>query len=1295
MKHLSELTGLYSLSKTLRFELQPVGRTLEYIEQRDLIHDDETLNDCYKEVKKIIDDFHKRFIQICLTDLRLPMQSVEKNVGLADYEALANRSNRTQKDDKDFDGVKTNLREQVVAAFTRHPMYKDLFSKKLIINHLPEFVADDPDKLAMVQRFEKFTKYFEGFFENRANMYSDKAQTTAIAYRIIHENLPIFLDNIKVFDRVAASEVAEQFADLEVAFGNELQGVTLTDFFGLGNFTHTLTQDRIDLYNRIIGARVEKDGSLVQGLNARINLHNQQNKDSRLPFLRPLYKMILSDRLAPDWLPEEFKSDDEMTGAVVEMCNLLEPILRGEDEGSLRNLLLNLSAYDPSRIYITTGPALTDLSQHLFGQYDRYTSAIKAEIASHTKFTRKEISNAEARAERITKLYKACKSHSIAALDALSGGEASLVTYFQSLGAFDRDNNKCKDLFELLDEAREAAADILNGSCDDIGQSADATARVKALLDAYKALQHFIKPLLGSGDEAEKDADFYARLHAVWDALDIVTPLYNKVRNRLTRKPYNQEKIRLHFGIKTKLMKGWVDSKTESSDNGTQYKGYLFRKRNQIGEYDYFLGISDDAKLFRRTDAVPVVPGQYERLDYYQLRSQTLFGSSYQGNYEQDCKALLDTFEKAVDDLNEVADCKPVPEEKVPTYLKRLKRDHYEAYSRLMAVETVKQTHDIMKTHFLSTLAKQNRVEAALQLSKRDDLSVDELFDEMMLMPSKSFSYFPVDDTAIREANERTEKTLYLFKITNKDLSYAETFVKGLRKSRGRENLHTMYFKCMMEMLQGTYDIGSGSVYYRQKTKGLAETTTVHKANVKIANKNKLNKKQESSFTYDIVKNRRYTCDKFQFHLSMIFNYRQSDNNTHVNAHVQDIIRAGGIEHVIGIDRGERHLLYLTLIDLEGHLIKQMTLNEIVNEYQGKEHTVNYHDLLADREGDRTEARRNWQRIDNIKELKEGYLSQVVHVISRMMVEYNAIVVLEDLNAGFMRGRQKIERQVYEKFERALIDKLNYYVDKRQTDPTQPGGLLHALQLANKFESFSKLGKQSGCLFYVRPWCTSKIDPVTGFTNLFRSADLRYSSVEATQRFFKKFDAIRYNAGCGWFEFTFDYDRFDTTVKGGRTQWTVCTHGERIRTFRNAEKNHNWDNEKVVLTDEFKIAFAAAGIDIHGDLQASILALNAREHLETLLHLFRLTLQLRNSVTGTKKDYILSPVADADGQFYDSRTCDKSLPEDADANGAYNIARKGLWTLRKIQAQPAADNKLPAISNAEWLQFVQEYPIED
>ena len=82
---------------------------------------------------------------------------------------------------------------------------------------------------------------------------------------------------------------------------------------------------------------------------------------------------------------------------------------------------------------------------------------------------------------------------------------------------------------------------------------------------------------------------------------------------------------------------------------------------------------------------------------------------------------------------------------------------------------------------------------------------------------------------------------------------------------------------------------------------------------------------------------------------------------------------------------------------------------------------------------------------------------------------------------------------------------------------------------------------------------------------------------------------------------------------------------------------------------------------------------------------------MRNSITGTDTDYMTSPVANAKGKFYDSRNNNPTLPENADANGAYDIARKGLWVIEQIkQADDLKKVKL-AISNKEWLVFAQKF----
>ena len=69
-----------------------------------------------------------------------------------------------------------------------------------------------------------------------------------------------------------------------------------------------------------------------------------------------------------------------------------------------------------------------------------------------------------------------------------------------------------------------------------------------------------------------------------------------------------------------------------------------------------------------------------------------------------------------------------------------------------------------------------------------------------------------------------------------------------------------------------------------------------------------------------------------------------------------------------------------------------------------------------------------------------------------------------------------------------------------------------------------------------------------------------------------------------------------------------------------------------------------------------------------------------------------SPVANENGCFYNSEVCGNSLPKNADANGAYNIARKGIWIVQRIK-ESDPDKKLNlAITNQEWLEFAQTKP---
>lgn len=1263
MKEIKELTGLYSLTKTIGVELKPVGKTQDLIEAKKLIEQDDQRAEDYKIVKDIIDRYHKDFIDKCLNCVKIKKDDLEK------YVSLAENSNR---DAEDFDNIKTKMRNQITEAFRKNSLFTNLFKKNLIKEYLPAFVSEE--EKSVVNKFSRFTTYFDAFNDNRKNLYSGDAKSGTIAYRLIHENLPMFLDNIASFNAISGIGVNEYFSSIEAEFTDALEEKRLTEFFQIGFFNNTLTQKKIDNYNYVVGA-----------VNKAVNLYKQQHKNVRIPLLKTLHKMILSDRVAPSWLPERFESDEEMLTAIKAAYESLKEVLVGDDDDSLRNLLLNIDNFDLEHIYIAKDSGLTSISQQIFGYYDTYTLAIKDQLQRE---------NPNLYDERIDKLYKKEGSFSIAYLNRLVDTKEHITIneYYRLLGSYCREKGKRKDdFFKQIDGAYCAISHLFWGKHGEIAQSDSDIELIQKLFDAYKGLQRFIKPLLGHGDEADKDNEFDAKLRKVWDELDIITPLYDKVRNWLSRKIYNPEKIKLCFENNGKLLSGWSDNQTKS-DNGTQYGGYIFRKKNEIGEYDFYLGISADAKLFRRDETICYEDGMYERFDYYHLKPNTLLGKSYIGNYGEDSKAVLSAFNAAITKLQLEKKLVPKDNEKVPTYLKRLKQNYANFYQILMNDDNVVDAYKSMKQHIFATLTSLIRVPAAIELATQTDLDIDELIDEILNLSSESFGYFPVATAAIEEANKREKKPLFLFKMSNKDLSYAAKSSEGLRKSRGTENLHTMYLKALLGMKQNVFSIGSGMVFFRHKTKGLAETTARHKANEFIANKNKLNDKKKSIFAYEIVKNKRFTVDKYLFKLSVKLNYSQPNNNKiDVNSEVREIISNGGIKHIIGIDRGERNLLYLSLIDLKGNIVMQKSLNILKDDHNAK--GTDYKGLLTEREGERQDARRNWKKIANIKDLKRGYLSQVVHIISKMLVEYNAIVVLEDLNPGFIRGRQKIERNVYEQFERMLIDKLNFYVDKHK-DANETGGLLHALQLTSEFENFKKSEHQNGCLFYIPAWKTSKIDPATGFANLF---DTRYTNAVEAQKFFSKFDEIRYNEEKDWFEFEFDYDKFTQKAHGTRTKWTLCTYGMRLRSFKNPAKQYNWDSEVVALTDEFKRILGKAGIDIHENLKDAIRNLKGKKqkNLEPLMQFMKLLLQLRNSKAGTDEDYILSPVADENGIFYDSRSCGDELPENADANGAYNIARKGLMLIEQIKEAKDLDNLKFDISNKSWLNFAQQKPYKN
>lgn len=1237
MKDLSQFTNVYPVSKTLRFKLIPQGKTLDFIEQRGLISEDEHRAESYKKMKKTIDEYHKWFISLAMEHVVLTELDHFYNL----YTALPEEK-KTKQWEEEFSACQKALRKQIVSGFKSEEtksIFAKLDKKELIRDLIPEWKQEDED-LFFTDEFDNFTTYFVGFNENRRNMYSDEEKATAISYRLIHENLPKYIDNIKTFEKVSNSSVAEMFPQLYLDFEPYLNVNSIDELFVLSYYNELLTQTQIETYNLIIGGKSIDEKHRLQGLNEYINLYNQHNPDQKLPKMKMLYKQILSDREKISYLPDTFNDLDELLQAVDVFYT--EQLIGQLDINVLEELqycLNRLSSCDLEHIYIRNNRAISDISQSLFQDYAVIKDAIHhAEGKSGVKGKKPDYYSVSYLETCLKNYADYLISENETVPDGLEDPHP-VVAYFTAATLFEEVEELFAPVHELAKKEYEPFAKLSN----------DEKNSLKTFLDKLIELERFTKPLsVGSERYSDKDPNFYSSFDPLFDELDFVIPLYNKVRNYMTRKPYSTEKFKLNFQSPT-LLNGWDVNKETSN------LSVLFRRKGL-----FYLGIIDKGD----TRAIEKLSESNDPEGYHKVEYKLLPGPN---------KMLPKVFfsKKNIDYYA------PTPD------ILRIRAEETFKKGEKFSIDDCHRFIDFYKE---SISRHPDWSQFGFDFSSTDDYEDISGFYKEVEQQGYKITYKNIAASDIDRLVEQGK--LYLFQIYNKDFS---------PNSKGRPNLHTIYWKALFDEVNlndVVYKLnGQAEIFYR-KASIQRKDAVVHPANKPINNKNPNNQKQQSQFEFDIIKDRRYTVDQFQFHVPITMNFKAT-GNARMNQQVREYLKNNPDVNVIGIDRGERHLLYVSVINQNGEVLKdkdgnllQLSLNDIISTHKRGDETIQvvtpYQEMLDLREKERERARESWESIEGIKELKEGYISQVINLITKWMVEYNAIVVLEDLNFGFKRGRFKVEKQVYQKFEKMLIDKLNYLVFKNVPE-TEVGGTYQALQLAENFTSFRSLGKQSGFLFYVPAWNTSKMDPVTGFVNLFPKP----KTVGEKRAFFEKFDDISFDGND--FRFAFNYDRFTDKYKGARREWTLSTQGGVRYYWSRKENNGKGGDVKIDLSEAIKTLLEQEHVEYRSgrDLRADFANLSG-ETVSTLMHYFNILTKMRYSCATDHVDYILSPVADETGKYYDSRDCAETLPKDADANGAYNIARKGLWVLKQIDAAEDVMDVNLAISNEEWLRFVQE-----
>ena len=1230
-----EYTHLYSVSKTLRFELIPQGKTQEYIEKNGILEEDFHRQESYKRVKKILDRYYKDFISTALATVQLN--------GLEEYAECYYKSHKNAADEKILAQKKSDLRKNIIEQIESQEEYESLFNKDLILKCMPAYCTD-PEELALLDEFKSFTTYFVGFWENRRNIFSPEGKATSLAFRAVDQNLARFLDNIRCIEEARnTGKIWEQLLAQESEYTALLGELSFEDFFTVQNYDQVLSNERITLYNSILGGFfTEGTEKKVQGINELINLYNQQNKKGkRLPVLQPLYKQILADRSVVSFLPEQFESDNELINSLKEYSSYLqETVLLDTGDCSYKEVMGLICSADKNHLFIRNDASINTISNALFGDWSVIKTALEEEY--DRTFGAKVRKKNEQYYEKRSAFIRNRKSFSVGEIESALGNKGLTEKHIIDYYSMASEICPVPDLIFQINRYQSELERLLGEEyIGNLIRDKKTVAAIKCFLDSILALSQFYKPLCGAGGETDKDAVFYGRFNPMYDVISSVIGLYNKIRNYVTRKPYSTEKIKLNFQ-NYQLLSGWDKNKEKDC------YGSIFLK-----DGNYYLAIA--VKKYNKTMAeVPeYVDGPY----YSKMEYKLLPGAS---------KMLPKVFlsKKGVSTYHP-------SQEIIEAYKKGTHKKNNPAFS-------LDDCHRLIN-YFKDSIDK-NPDWSVFGFTFTDTDQYKEMNDFYREVEEQGYllKFRRVSQKWVDEMVESGK--LYLFQIYNKDFS---------PYSKGTPNLHTIYWKLLFHsrnLENVIYKLnGQAEVFYRKASID-ASDVTIHPKNVSIDKKNPeaAAKHEKSLFPYDLIKDKRYTIDKYQFHVPITMNFC-AEGTSRINEMVQATIREHHDINVIGIDRGERNLLYVSVVSPDGKILHQESMNTVHND---KGYDQDYHRLLSEREKERSTARLNWGEIASIKELKEGYLSQVFHRIVELMFKYEAILVMEDLNFGFVNGRKKVEKQVYQKFEKMLIDKLNYYVNKSY-DLSVPAGALNACQLTEEFQSFSRMGKQSGFLFYVPAWNTSKIDPTTGFVDLLHP---RYTNITDAKTFINKFKDIRYNPK-GYFEFEMRISDFTDRAYGERDHWVLCSYGKRVKAFRNKEKNLQWDYKELDLTQEFMELFSKYQIDVNGNIKEQITAINEKEFWVNLIGALKLLLQMRNSIAGTATDFLISPVMNEKGRFYDSRKGDLyGQPKDADANGAYNIARKGLWVMEQIRNSESGRIKL-AMSNQEWLSFAQSRPL--
>lgn len=1140
--NLTQFTRQSSITKSLQFKMEPVGKTMDTIRNSKYIEEDSRLLDVLNRVSPYINMVLQQIIDKALDNIDFDFNALYESASAATSAENDEKKDRNRQK-KLEDQLKKTVTESIKKNLPSDKRFRkslkginDINSAEFIDDMVPILIEDmaDLDENSKAEALDLISQ-IHGKQPLLTRYLTSRVTTlnTWVPDRVV-ENFWRYAGNIPKAKEILAEDDFSSILNDYPEFVSFAQPSYYSQF---------MTQGGIDGYNEILSGIIEENGIIKKGINGIINEYNQtegKKQDKKTyPILQPLYKQILMPGKKAFSI-ECITTDDEVRDVLKNISiDMVRPLVLDVMGNSVKAGDLAVRGINVHQLsHIVTGEHSIITDRMIKEKQEAYMSARKNKTKALSKKEEKEYALIPEKNRK--------QEYTFAELEKYEPDVTDVYKY------------ALFDSYSLLEGAQEEINGLIK-SDDTVRYNSVSTAKVIDYFNAWTDLKDMLHIISRKTDE-KGDNVFYNTYEETMESLRAVSKANNLVRNYMTMTPGEQaKKIETVFGAVSRKASTWWKKDTPFEKNNM-----MITRENGI--YYYYILAADYRGSFSPegsdTDCM-------------------LYSITKVQDANKQCPKMTFTAAKKYFAKHPDADSFTVTQNVTePVKITREVYDLYEngAHTRA-AVNDGRVTEEEyrkavpMVISVLDRFARNYHVFDAFDIRTKDVKlydTVKEYYDDLQMCLLPKTEWVPGDMAKLDKMVE--DGKLLKFRLNAQNMypkhegvhqsSYVKLFLYALSEDNdGNVVLNsrpTAFYRAKSikdadrtihksgSVLVGRYDLNGehipddayrqikdfyndrlsrGEQYDFQQSAAYKKYITGHLVNTK-------------KFRTDIIKDKRYTEDQFMIQFSYKKNASAVNGMTRAerNGVFREALNSGC--NVVSLVRNTQDLIYMSVIDKDGNVLEEKSLNRISTmDRNGHVRTIDYYARLTEMGDMRNESKAlEWKYDRKIKNFKDDFIKAAISEIVRTVVKYDAVIAVEAISDRVKDRFSALDNTVFKSFEAKLITRLSdlFFNDVPEGEP---GSQTNPYQLADPSDSSAF---QNGIVFFTGTGYLRSRDPETGYAPLFRLGQIK--SAGAEKAFFSKFESIK--ADKGLMEMKFNYDNFNTSCMTDRTDWTIHIGGE-------------------------------------------------------------------------------------------------------------------------------------------------------